>query len=79
MKINNFHIGRNEISIAVMILSALIAMFFLGYKMAYNSAIDYANEQIQEIEKDLFYQQQFVNPATSMSLLNTTLVMSGGS
>lgn len=52
MYINNFEIGKQEISIALMILFAMAAMFFIGYKYAYDKAISYANEQIEEsIEK----------------------------
>ena len=48
MYIGNFEIGKQEVSIALMILFALAAMFFLGYKYAYTKAIVYANEQIEE-------------------------------
>lgn len=39
---------KQLISIALMILFAMAAVFFLGYKLAYNKAITYANEQIEE-------------------------------
>ena len=39
---------KEKISIALMILFALIAMFFLGYKYAYDKAITYANIQIEK-------------------------------
>jgi len=52
MKILFFEIGRQEISIALIIIFGMVAMFFLGYHMAYNTAIDYANEQIVELSKD---------------------------
>ena len=48
MYIGNFEIGKQEISIALMILFAMTAMFFIGYKYAYNKAIAYANEQIED-------------------------------
>jgi len=47
MIINGFEIGRQELSVALMILFAMAAMFFLGYKVAYGKAITYANEQIE--------------------------------
>lgn len=39
---------RELISIGLMIFFALAAMFFFGYKYAYDVAITYANEQIEE-------------------------------
>ena len=48
MYIAGFEIGRQEISIALMIMFAMAAMFFIGYKYAYTKAINYANEQIEE-------------------------------
>ena len=48
MYIGNFEIGKQEVSIALMILFAMAAMFFIGYKYAYDKAITYANEQIEE-------------------------------
>lgn len=48
MNIANFEIGKQEVSIALMILFAMSAMFFIGYKYAYDKAINYANEQIEE-------------------------------
>ncbi len=39
---------KELIGIALMILFALAAMFFIGYKFAYTKAITYANEQIEE-------------------------------
>lgn len=39
---------KQLISITLMIIFALAVMFFLGYKMAYDNAIKYANEQIEE-------------------------------
>ena len=46
MIINGFEIGRQELSIALMILFAMALMFFMGYKLAYNKAVIYANDQI---------------------------------
>ena len=46
------------ISIAFMIIFALIAMFFLGYKYAYDKAINYANEELREIRAG----EQPINP-----------------
>ena len=48
MYIGNFEIGKQEVSIALMIIFFGTAMFFLGYKLAYDKAINYANEQIEE-------------------------------
>ncbi len=48
MYIGNLEIGKQEVSIALMILFAMTAMFFLGYKFAYDKAAVYANEQIEE-------------------------------
>ncbi len=48
MYIGNFEITKGMISIALMILFALAAMFFLGYQYAYSKAVIYANEQIEE-------------------------------
>ena len=46
------YIGNLEtkqlISIALMILFFGMVMFFIGYKYAYNNAINYANEQIDK-------------------------------
>ena len=36
------------ISVALMLLFAFTAIFFIGYKFAYDKAINYANEQIEE-------------------------------
>lgn len=52
MYIGNFEIGKREISIALMIFFALTAMFFLGYKFAYDKAITYANNQIEKNTKE---------------------------
>ena len=52
MYIGSFEIGKQEVSIALMILFAMAAMFFIGYKYAYNKAIIYANEQIEEKVRD---------------------------
>ena len=48
MYIGNFEIRKQEVSVALMILFALAAMFFLGYKYSYDRAMSYANEQIEE-------------------------------
>lgn len=48
MYIGNLEIGKQEVSIALMILFTMAVMFFLGYKYAYDKAINYANEQIEE-------------------------------
>ena len=45
-------IGKYEISIALMILFAMVAMFFIGYYFAYNQSINDANEQIGEIMEE---------------------------
>ncbi len=48
MYIGNFKIGKQEVSIALMILFAMALMFFMGYKFAYTKAVNYANVQIEE-------------------------------
>lgn len=48
MYIGNFEITKEMISVALMILFTMAAMFFIGYKYAYTKAITYANEQIEE-------------------------------
>ena len=53
IKVGQYEIGREEISIGLMILFALFAMFFLGYKLAYTQAITYANEQLIELSEEL--------------------------
>ncbi len=44
---------KQLISVALMILFTMAAMFFMGYKYAYTKAINYANEQITK-EVDAF-------------------------
>ncbi len=39
---------KQLISVALMIMFAFAAMFFIGYKFAYDKAIRYANNQIEE-------------------------------
>ena len=39
---------KELVSIALMIMFAMAAMFFIGYQLAYSKAINYANEQIEE-------------------------------
>jgi len=53
MYIGNFEITKQLISVALMILFTMAAMFFIGYKFAYDKAIRYANEQIEDIKEDL--------------------------
>lgn len=48
MRIGDFEIGRKEISIALMIMFAMVAMFWIGYYYSYSKAVAYANEQIKE-------------------------------
>ena len=36
------------VSVALMIMFAMATMFFLGYRLAYDKAITYANDQIVE-------------------------------
>ena len=40
--------NKQLISVTLMIMFAFATMFFLGYRMAYGKAINYANEQIEE-------------------------------
>ena len=49
---------RLYISIGFMILFAMIAMFFLGYKYAYDKAVNYANNQLEKIRME----EQVMNP-----------------
>ncbi len=44
---------KQLISVALMIMFALAAMFFIGYKFAYDKAIRYANNQLEDITDDL--------------------------
>ena len=63
MYIGNFKIGKQEVSIALMILFAMTAMFFIGYRYAYDKAITYANEQIEEKVNEFKINKGFVeNP-----------------
>ena len=39
---------KQLISVALMILFTMAMIFFIGYKFAYDKAIRYANEQIEE-------------------------------
>ena len=61
------YIGNLEtkqlISIALMILFFGMAMFFMGYKYAYNNAINYANEQIEYGINDFKMRFGIVNKA----------------
>lgn len=66
MRIGDYDIGKQEVSIALMIFFALTAMFFLGYKFAYDKAIGYANEQIEEKISEFGVEKSFVsNPISS--------------
>lgn len=73
MIIKGFEIGRQEISIAFMILFAMVAMFFLGYKLAYDNAINYANEQIEDITSEHIAQYELINPNLGRMLENNIL------
>ena len=59
------YIGNLEtkqlISIALMIFFAMAAMFFIGYKYAYDQAITYANEQIVEKVNELKTELGIIN------------------
>jgi hypothetical protein len=56
IKIGKYEIGREEVSVALMIFFALGVMFLLGYKLAYTQAVGYANEQLQDIIEDYEFQ-----------------------
>ena len=43
---------KQLISIALMILFTMTAMFFTGYRYAYAKSVDYANEQIEQSIED---------------------------
>ena len=73
MYIGNFEIGKQEVSIALMILFALAAMFFLGYKYAYDKAIGYANEQIEERVNEFKAEYGIVNENQDFLLGNIEL------
>ncbi len=77
MYIGNFEIGRKEISIALVILFALVAMFFLGYQYAYTKAIVYANEQIEEQVND-FKAQYNIGTNPDFTLGNIPPIDLGG-
>ena len=50
------------ISVALMILFMAAATFFIGYKYAYDNAISYANEQIEDSIKEFKVNQRLTNP-----------------
>ncbi len=39
---------KQLISVALMVCFAMAAMFFMGYRYAFNKAVTYANDQIEE-------------------------------
>jgi hypothetical protein len=57
MKIGKHELDREDISVGLMILFALILMFFLGYQFAYSKAVTYANKEIAKQVED--YKQQY--------------------
>ena len=61
MRILNFEIDWGDISIASMIIFALIAMFFLGYYLAYDNAIINANDQINDVIHDYELQHNIIS------------------
>lgn len=61
-----------------MILFALSAMFFLGYKYSYNKAIKYANEQIEEKIENFKINQGLMNADLDVVLGNIELPDFGG-
>ena len=61
--------NKQLISIAQMIMFALAAMFFIGYKLAYDKAIKYANEQISEQVDDFMFRWG-LGPDTDLLLGN---------
>lgn len=69
MYIGNFEIGKQEVSIALMILFAMTAMFFIGYNYAYSKAINYANEQIDEKVEEFKVDQRIMeNPGIALDI-----------
>jgi ammonia channel protein AmtB len=61
---------KELVSIALMIMFAMAAMFFIGYKLAYNKAINYANEQIDEKVNEFKADYGLVNKNTDFILGN---------
>lgn len=58
--------NKQLVSIALMIIFAMAAMFLIGYKLAYDKAITYANEQINEkvgeFKAEYGFSQELQNP-----------------
>lgn len=78
MRIGNQEIGKQEVSIALMIIFALVAMFFLGYKLAYDKAVTYANAEFREMEQEFNNMNQLKGGIGTMNILNQTLIIPGG-
>ena len=62
MNIQGFEIGKQEVSIALIILFAMVAMFFLGYKLAYDKAINYANIKVEMMVAEFKYDMSLTIP-----------------
>ena len=62
MQIGKYEIGATEVSVALMIMFAMAAMFFLGYRYAYGKAIIYANEQIEEKIEEFKVENNLIMP-----------------
>lgn len=52
---------REMISIGLMILFTCTVFFFLGYKMAYDRAVDYANKEIMKAREDFEFQSVIID------------------
>ena len=63
---------KQLISIALMILFAMTAIFFLGYQYAYSKAITYANQQIREKVNDFKINSGLVSGNPDFILGNIT-------
>ncbi len=68
---------KQLISVALMLLFAFTAIFFIGYKYAYDEAITYANKQIEaNVEGCKIYSGLDKNP--NITLSNIGILNSGG-
>ena len=66
------------ISVALMLLFAFTAIFFIGYKYAYDKAISHANEQIEKITDELRIKQGLGIGIPDMILGNIEIPNFGG-
>ena len=69
---------KQLISIALMMMFALAAMFLIGYKFAYDKAIRYANGQIDEKVERFKIEYGITEGNPDFILGNIEIVASGG-